>query len=334
MKKVFALIISLFTLFGVSCSEDDVEDNKGKGKIAFTVNYDGDLIIKQLKVAVFDKDQNPPTTMPVATITYPDSKVDSGVSFPINVETTAILGDGNYWVVVYGDVDITDGMQPTSKDPQIYQGPIEIKNSNTATVEITLHDPTGPLACFEQSCSTNGDCNCDADFCVPESAAHAGITNTKTCTLTGCANATFECPEGTVCIELPEGHSFEGVTSLCGITEVQGSGSLKMNVEYSGMAIVKRLGIAIFKANQDGGMPYKVAYDPTPAEENGILFPYEAIVTDIEPGDYNVVVYGDIDTTDGYSANNGDPSTQMPVTFSITVNTETSSTIVLTDIVK
>ncbi len=137
MKKIFWLFLLTFL---VSCGGDDeIKEEKGKGTITLNVNYAGTKVVKQIKVAILTKDENPVQSMPPYKFKMPENSVETGITFPQNGSQTE-LPDGNYWVTVYGDTDLTDGMLPSDVDPQKYLGPLTIKDGNTVTQEVLIED--------------------------------------------------------------------------------------------------------------------------------------------------------------------------------------------------
>ena len=135
------LLVAVAVMAGLSafaCSEDDI--NKGDGAISGSIDYQGDLVIKRVGVAVFDVDNDPPSTMPVAAQYIPGDIVEDGVTFPVQY-TIEGLEDGQYWIQVYGDVDDEDGMGMQAPDPRApLIGPIEVAGVDQ-TLDVVMVDP-------------------------------------------------------------------------------------------------------------------------------------------------------------------------------------------------
>lgn len=137
MKKIFWLFLLTFL---ISCGGDDeIKEETGKGTITLNVNYAGTKVVKQIKVAILTKDENPVQSMPSYMFKIPQTSVETGITFPQSGSQTN-LPDGNYWVTIYGDTDLTDGMLPLLVDPQKYLGPLTIKDGNTVTQEVLIED--------------------------------------------------------------------------------------------------------------------------------------------------------------------------------------------------
>jgi len=137
-QKLLVVVLLVAGLAGFACSEDDID--KGEGTIIGTIDYQGDLIIKRVGVAVFDVGNNPPLTMPVNAQFIPVDVVEAGVDFPIQYEIKG-LDDGQYWIQVYGDVDTGDGMGMQAPDPRApFVGPIEVVGVDQ-TLDMVMVDP-------------------------------------------------------------------------------------------------------------------------------------------------------------------------------------------------
>lgn len=136
--RLLAVVAVLLGLSVVACSEDDI--NKGDGTISGSIDYHGDLVIKRVGVAVFDVDNDPPSTMPVAAQYLPGDIVEEGVTFPMHY-TIEGLDNGQYWIQIYGDVDDKDGMGMLAPDPRApLIGPIEVAGVDQ-TLDVTMVDP-------------------------------------------------------------------------------------------------------------------------------------------------------------------------------------------------
>ncbi len=138
--KTLALIVALAAATAVGCSDNEIQ--KGNGTVKFTVNYNGSHKVYRLGYALFDESTYPPTTAPKMANYYPLDPVDAGLSFPYKFDLTPVT-DGTYWIMVYGDIDPTDGYQPKTTDPMnsSFAGPITIKNGDTQNVTVTIFDP-------------------------------------------------------------------------------------------------------------------------------------------------------------------------------------------------
>ena len=77
------------------------------------------------------------------------------------------------------------------------------------------------LSCAGQSCESDSDCSCDANFCMPEEISampNVGPVNAGRCTLLDCdVEDNSTCPEGYECWALSMGKDYfpEGTESVC-----------------------------------------------------------------------------------------------------------------------
>lgn len=140
IKSLTFIFAAAAVVFAAGCSENEIQ--KGNGTVKFEVNYNGAHKIYRLGYALFDESTYPPVTAPQMANYYPLDAVDAGLSFPYKFDLTPVT-DGIYWIMVYGDIDPTDGYQPKTTDPMnaAFAGPITIKEGNAQSVTVTMLDP-------------------------------------------------------------------------------------------------------------------------------------------------------------------------------------------------
>lgn len=298
-----------------------------KGKITLNISYTGNSSVKQLKAILLNKNENPPVSEALQTILIPETATTSAVTFPQQAITTE-LENGNYYFYVYGDTDLNDGTSVTDSDPRYFTGLITISNGGNITQNITLEDKvTDNLACFDQTCRSSNDCNCDALYCVDSDSRHGGVTKINVCTTTACNEGGIPCPNGMECSVLPTDRCHQvydkngvRIKSYCVYRNKKGEEKVSFKVNYSGKTIIKKIAIGLFKTNKPKGIPIRALSVPLNGEEKRLTFPYTVDVDGIDDGKYYAFVFGDVDTTDGIRPQKIDLQTKEPIEVIIDSN--------------
>ena len=146
MKVLFAIFLFAFIIVacnvgvddGVDDDDDDVTDDDDNNDVAgdtivsLTINYDGGKEGDKITLALFST--WPPSGMPSAFGETRDT------NFPVSFDWKVKV-DGEYFVSVYLDVDPSDGLSATDKDPQGHSGEaVKIEEGKTVGVTIDLID--------------------------------------------------------------------------------------------------------------------------------------------------------------------------------------------------
>lgn len=292
--KIILLAVSLI-LF--SCGNDGIVPVKGN-KLKVSLSYDGDSTFKRIGYAIFEgKDIN---VIPKAAKYENFSNTDLKEAKTFE---TGKLPKGSYTIVVYGDVDENDGMQPTEKDPIVTEN-FEIKDKDLSVTLKLKSEGNNPLACMGNSCSKSSECGCDANFCIPQEAAHAGNYEVGICSIIGCS-PTVACPSNWNCIENPHGEEgdLSNPKSFC-VKEkaVTNPAKVSLKLNYEGDKTGKKINIALMSGQ---GMPVATK---SLKEGSNITFPYEKEIDfDVTNGNYNFIAYLDTDEKDGYKPKDIDP---------------------------
>ncbi len=328
MKRIYQILaLSLISMFVFSaCGDEKIVKNTDKESYTLTykIDYKGSSEIKQVRAAFFDYEtsvQNQmPAGSPASALSFPtEALTTGGVDFSKEVEIKLEGFKGKkYLVVIYGDVDTTDGkLEVHSIDP-VYLG-ADFTPTKDETFNVELKDQTtNEDLCSKEhpngKCEDNKVCNegvCE-DNCVPD-------CTDKVCGDDGCGgNTCGTCEAGTICSE--DQLTCEATTK---------SYEMNITVNYTGSKEIKRIGLAGYDNDTYGGMPKYAHFIDGP-----ITFPYTftldptkegtfKLATDYN-GDFYIWLYGDVDGT-GFKAEDTDPQVKFSVVLpesNITENVE------------
>jgi len=319
MKTIYQLMIfSMMSVFVFSaCGEDDIVKNEDKVSydLTFSVKYNGSKEVKQIRAALFDyatSVQNDiPSGAPASAFSYPETALETGgVDFTKNVSVKLKgLKDKEYLVVIYGDVDTTDGKLSVNKIDPVYMLK-NFKPTKNKAFDIILEDQKMETTeCSKEN--PNGTCEtgkvCEEGVCVAETTCTPDCSGGKICGDDGCGDVCGTCDAGSVCSE---------DQLSCETTEKTYKITLKVN--YSGTKTVKRIGIAGYYDDGYSGMPDYVQFVD---DNTDLTFPYTFTFDPTKdgklgniPSDYNgdfyIWLYGDTDGT-GFQATDADPQVKF-----------------------
>ena len=238
------------------------------GKVSGTVQYSGELAVKEVGFAVFRAADYPPTTIP--PIKTHLIKADAGgvIQFPLSFEIEG-LSTGDYFLEVYGDIDTEDTLHGPNMltDPYAANvGPLSIRVDDAeVTAEATLLDPAP-----EADVTSPGD-------------------------LTELVNDVSA--DGLTDVTAPD----EVLTPADVVVAPQaGKAALYGTVAWDGSP-VGTLTILGFATSPPSGAPTLIKYVKNP------VFPQFYSMDDVKPGTYYLIVYLDTVLTDGMTNQPVDP---------------------------
>lgn len=294
--------------------QDEIVDNKF---IKINLTYSGNKSIKQIN-ATLNKIENRDTFL-IENIKYPENPNPNGLVFPLTFNTSNI-DSGEYTLDIFGDTDISDGSVAVNNDPKVSISSVIVQDKSVTTDGNLVDSIVDNLACFDQTCHSSSECNCDALYCVDSDSRHGGVTKINVCTTTACNEGGHPCPSGMECSVLPTDRCHQvydkngvRIRSYCVYRNKKGEEKVSFKVNYSGKTIIKKIAIGLFKTNKPKGLPIRALSVPLNGEEKGLTFPYTVDVDGIDDGKYYAFVFGDVDTTDGIRPQKIDLQIKEPI---------------------
>ena len=337
MKTIYQLLaLSLISIFVFSaCGDEKIIKNTDKDKYTLTykIDYKGVSEVKQVRAALFDYETSVknqmPTGAPASALSFPTEALSTGrVDFTKEVEIKLEGFKGKkYLVVIYGDVDTTDGKLSVNQIDPVFTLK-NFKPTEDKTFDIELKDQ----ASNQELCSKehpNGTCEegktCNNGVCEGETTCEPDCSNGKICGDDGCGNVCGTCEEGKVCSS--DQLTCEATTKTY---------KIKLKVNYNGSKTIKRIGIAGYYEDGYSGMPNYVQFVD---DNNDMSFPYTFtfdptkdgklgnIPSDYQ-GDFYIWLYGDTDGS-GFQATDSDPQVKFKL---VLPKNDTLETIEILDI--
>ncbi|GEM_PF-4186538 len=144
-RLALVIIVALGSLY--AC-DDSINKGPKSSEVSLygTVSYDGTLGVKKLGFAVFKAQDYPPTASPPAATLVMEAGESGSFEFPVTYEITG-LPSGEYYMEVYGDIDVTDTSHGPNlaKDPAASQiGPLTVVQGTPLKTDVALVDPSAP----------------------------------------------------------------------------------------------------------------------------------------------------------------------------------------------
>jgi hypothetical protein len=110
-------------------------------------------------------------------------------------------------------------------------------------------------------------------------------------------------------------------------------GLIEGSVSYAGAEIITRVAFSVFdRADYPPvSAPVKAFYSPADAVAAGVTLPMDYVVADLDPGEYWVMAYGDIDPNDGMMPLAIDPASEWMGPIEVGAGASASVDLVLED---